>query len=106
MTCLETKDLIGPYVDNDLPEATRRRVQGHLLGCLTCAHDAEGLRITRERLRETGEGAETVASDAFRARTLARLHADNPHLVLSDPTHTGEMPHFAGPAQYQLPIHD
>ena len=106
MTCLEARDLIGPYVDDDLPEATRRGIQRHLLGCPACAHDAEGLRIARERLRETGDGAETVASDAFRARTLARLHADNPHLVPGDPIHASEMSSLAGPAQYQLPIRD
>jgi anti-sigma factor RsiW len=106
MTCLEARDLIGPYVDDDLPEATRRGIQRHLLGCPSCAHDAEGLRIARERLRDFGDAGETVASDAFRARTLARLHADNTHLAPADPVHAGEMRHFTGPAQYQLPIRD
>jgi len=95
-TCEEVFDLIGPYVDDDLPDATRRRLQRHLLACAACAHEAETLRIVRERLRD-GAG-EVVASDAFRARTLARLAADNGHLA-PDPAGSTE------PAQqYQLPI--
>jgi len=96
MTCQEAADLIGPYVDDDLPESTRGRLQRHLLNCPACAHDAETLRITRERLR--GQAGEVVASDAFRARTLARLHADNEHLS-AEPA-----PAETEPAQYRLPI--
>ncbi len=96
MTCEEARDLIGPYVDDDLPDGPRRRLQHHLLNCPACAHDAEGLRITREHLRE--QAGEVVASDAFRARTLARLHKDNEHLS-AEPT-----PAEAEPAQYRLPI--
>jgi anti-sigma factor RsiW len=96
MTCEQAADLIGPYVDDDLPSATRRRVEAHLLGCAACAWDAETLRITRARLREEASG-EVVASDAFRARALARLHADNPHVADKETV-------AADPAQYQLPI--
>ena len=96
MTCSDAADLIGPYVDDDLPETTRRNLQRHLLNCLACAHDAETLRITREHLR--GQAGEVVASDAFRARTLARLHKDNEHLS-ADPA-----PVETEPAQYRLPI--
>ena len=97
MTCEEAADLIGPYVEDDLPSATRRRVEAHLMGCRDCASDAETQRITRARLREDA-GGEVVASDAFRARTLARLIADNGHLA-PDPAGSTK------PAQqYQLPI--
>ena len=95
MTCEEIGDLIGPYVDDDLPLATRRRVEAHLLGCRDCAAEAETLRITRARLR--AEAGEVVASDAFRARALARLAADNPHLA-------ADREIAADPMQYQLPI--
>ena len=97
MTCEEAADLIGPYVDDDLPMATRRRVEAHLLHCRDCAADAETLRITRSRLREEAAG-EVVASDAFRARALGRLLADNPHVAADKETAA------ADPAQYQLPI--
>jgi anti-sigma factor RsiW len=78
MHCDEAADLIGPYVDDDLPTEARRRVEDHLLACRVCAWDAMTLHITRERLRD-GIG-EVVASDAFRARVAGRLHSDNPHL--------------------------
>ncbi len=95
MTCQDAADLIGPYEDDDLPEATRRRLETHLLACRDCAWDAQTLRITRERLR--GDMPDVVASDAFRARTLARLYQDNPHAA----EHASQT---ADPAQYQLPI--
>lgn len=95
MTCDEATDLLGPYVDDDLPAATRRRIETHLFACRGCAWDAETLGITRSRLRE-GVG-EVVASDAFRARALARLFADNEHLTLSETSAADAM-------QYRLPI--
>jgi anti-sigma factor RsiW len=96
MTCDEATDLVGPYVDDDLPYITRRRVEEHLLGCQHCAWEAQTLRIMRDRLRD-GIG-EFVASDAFRSRLLARLRSDNPHLT---PNEEAENP---GAAQYRLPI--
>ena len=95
--CDATSDLIGPYVDDGLPERTRRRVEEHLLRCRDCAWEATTMRIARERLRaDAGEAA--FASDAFRTRTLTRLRADNPHLAPeNDPT-------VPGPAQFELPI--
>ena len=95
MTCEDAADLIGPYVDDDLPEATRRRLEVHLLACQGCAWEAQTQRIARERLR--GDAPDVVASDAFRARTLACLYQDNPHAA--EP----ENP-VIDPAQYQLPI--
>jgi anti-sigma factor RsiW len=94
MTCEQAADLVGPYVDDALPLATRRAVEAHLLACAACAWDAQTQRIARERLREE-TGGEVVASDAFRARTLARLVADNPHLH-ADTTNE--------PSPFQLPI--
>jgi anti-sigma factor RsiW len=96
MTCNEAADLIGPYVDDDLPQTTRWHVEQHLLGCRDCAWDAQTLRITRGRLRD-GIG-EVAASDAFRSRVLARLRSDNPHLAPNEEADTAER------AQYQLPI--
>jgi hypothetical protein len=96
-SCAEIVALLGPYEDDDLPTEVRRRVEGHLLACRDCAWEAQTLRLTRERLRE-GIG-EVVASDAFRARALARLHADNPHLAPA-PAEPGA----AEPEQYRLPL--
>lgn len=95
MTCEEARSLIGPYTDDDLPAEARRRVEAHLLSCRDCAWDTQTLAITRSRLRE-GIG-EIVASDAFRARALSHLIADNPHVTVAEPA-------TEAPAQYQLPI--
>lgn len=97
MTCDEAADLIGPYNDDDLPAGAKANVEAHLLACRACAWDALTLQITRGRLRNDGTG-DVVASDAFRARALSHLHADNPHLA--PPPSEGSV----DPAQYQLPI--
>ena len=96
MTCAQATELIGPYVDDDLPAEARRRIESHLMTCAACAWEAQTQRITREALRESGE--EVVASDAFRARALSRLRRDNPHL-----THAPET-EIADVTQYRLPI--
>jgi len=96
MNCNEAVDLIGPYVDDDLPTEARCRVEDHLLACRACAWDAMTLRITHDRLRD-GIG-EVVASDAFRARVVRRLHADNPHLDAP------EAAAVEAAQQYKLPL--
>lgn len=95
MTCEEAREQIGPYVDDDLTTEARRRVEMHLLTCRDCAWEAQSLTITRSRLRE-GIG-EVVASDAFRARALASLYADNPHIASPEPE-------TADAGQYRLPM--
>ena len=37
MTCRETVDLLGDYVDGELPPEIRRSVDVHLAGCPECA---------------------------------------------------------------------
>lgn len=95
MTCEQAMELIGAYLDNDLPTETCRRVEKHLLGCRDCAYESESLRITRERLKADMD--EVLASDAFRARVLAQLRLDNPHLTPAEPA-------AEDPLQFQLPI--
>jgi anti-sigma factor RsiW len=36
VTCRETVDLLGDYVDGDLPGEMRREVDAHLAGCPEC----------------------------------------------------------------------
>lgn len=79
LTCEQASELISAYTDDDLSAEVRNRVEAHLLHCAACAWEAQTLRITRDRLRE-GRG-EVTASDAFRARTLAALRRENPHLA-------------------------
>lgn len=96
MDCDETGELIGAYNDDELPAQTRRRVEAHLLRCSSCAYEAQSLRITKERLR--GDLGETIASDAFRARTLRALYADNLHVA------EDAEPAARETAQFSLPI--
>lgn len=90
LTCEQATELIGAYLDDDLPTETRRRLDAHCLRCQACAYEAHSLRITKERLR--GDAGEIIASDSFRARTLRALYADNAHVapdsepVQSEPT--------------------
>jgi anti-sigma factor RsiW len=76
------RELIGPYVDDDLPTEAKRRVEEAILSSPELAWEVQSLKITRERLRT--DAGEVVASDAFRARTLRVLYADNPHLQTED----------------------
>lgn len=95
--CTFVSELIGQWVDDDLAAEARRRIESHLLTCASCAWEAQTQRIARERLREHA-GGEVFASDAFRARTLARLRADNPHIVTPAEESVND------PTQYRLPI--
>ena len=95
MTRDEAYELIVPYVDGDLPEETRQRLEKILFSDREIAWEVQTLMVTRARLRD-GIG-EVVASDSFRSRALARLHTENPHL-LSVESSTEQ------PEQYQLPI--
>jgi anti-sigma factor RsiW len=79
LTCEEARELVGPYLDDELSEESRRRLERHLLTCEVCGWEAASLRVTRDRLRS--EADEVMASDAFRSRTLRLLRADNAHLA-------------------------
>lgn len=83
-------------MDDELGVETRRAVDAHLLRCHACAYETQSLRITGERLK--GDAGEVIASDAFRARTLRALYADNAH-VQADAE-----PVAATPEQFRLPI--
>lgn len=91
------RELLGPYVDNELPTEARRRVEEAILTSPALAWEVQTLKITRERLRS--DAGEVVASDAFRAKALRALYTDNPHLHTED-TETKNLE--AG--QFTLPI--
>ncbi|MES2464312.1 MAG: hypothetical protein V4671_27440 [Armatimonadota bacterium] len=95
MTHDEAYELIGPYVDGDLSEELRHRLESRLFSDRELAWEVQTLIVTRARLRE-GLG-EVVASDSFRARVLARLYADNQHVS------EGEVA-LVEQTQYRLPM--
>ncbi len=101
LDCGQAAEQIGAFVDDDLPQEARRRLEAHLMRCPSCAWEAQSLQITRARLRD-GIG-EVVASDAFRARVLGRLFKDNPH-VSPSPAESGDGAAANGQAELRLPI--
>ncbi len=96
LICDHAAELIGAYLDDDLPAEMRHRVEIHLLKCTDCAYEAQSLRITQERLR--GEVGEVIASDSFRTRVLRSLYNDNPHITADSE------PSPIEPGQFTLPI--
>ncbi len=70
-------DLVGPYVDDDLPAELKRRVEEALLASPQLAWEIATQRLVREKLKS--DAGEVMASDAFRTRLLKKLYIDNPH---------------------------
>ena len=63
-------DLLSGLVDGELDHATRERVLSHLMACVTCSQEVEGLRELKTRL--SWAGAETpLPADDLTARLLA-----------------------------------
>jgi hypothetical protein len=75
-------ELLGPYIDDDLPAELKARVEAAILASPQIAWEVATLRLVRERLRE-GSG-ESIASDALRTRLLKKLYADNPHCASTE----------------------
>jgi anti-sigma factor RsiW len=46
MTCREVADFVGDYVSGDLPDATRRRFDWHLVTCRNCRRYLATYRAT------------------------------------------------------------
>jgi len=83
MKCPEINDLLDLYVDGELPEETRARVERHLLRCVHCAFQARSLEQTRALLRDAYPPAES--SPAFREKMAARLHNAFADLLRPEP---------------------
>ena len=71
MTCGEIKDLLDLYLDNELSEEARTRLERHLLKCPGCAFELRSLEQTRALLLESFPPGE--ASPSFQERMSARL---------------------------------
>jgi len=88
MRCDELRDLLDLYLDNELSEESRRKMDRHLLRCPACSYEVRTLEQTHSMLRETFEPAEATSS--FRERTLARLlDALAPNLRPQKPQQSG-----------------
>ncbi len=56
----QTRDLLGPFVMDELGPAEARAVEEHLEDCASCTLEAEALRLAHERLVEFAASSETL----------------------------------------------
>jgi anti-sigma factor RsiW len=68
LRCIEVVELVSDYLDDELDEETRRRVEEHLTLCPAC-------RIYVEQVRETVQALGELPSGALPARAVAELEA-------------------------------
>lgn len=71
MRCDEIQELIGAYVDGELPQETAVRMERHLLRCAACSYEARTMEQTRALLQEAIPASEL--SPAYREKAAARL---------------------------------
>jgi anti-sigma factor RsiW len=70
--CSEVSTLEHMYVDSELPEEVRTRIERHLFVCQKCAFEIRAIEQTKSMLLESFGTMETSAS--YRDRALAKLH--------------------------------
>ena len=56
----QTRDLLGPFVMDELGPAEARAVEEHLEDCASCTLEAEALRLAHKRLVEFAASSETL----------------------------------------------
>jgi anti-sigma factor RsiW len=71
LTCIELVELITDYLEGNLSDGERRRVEAHLGACDGCTSYVEQMRITiqivgRVEARDLSEDAKTELLAAFR----------------------------------------
>ncbi len=71
MECETVRELLGNYIDEDLIDTLRRRVDKHLLACNSCRADLATLSTTVQSL--TSSAPVEDASPWFAERLLHRL---------------------------------
>lgn len=54
MDCLKVRELINAYLDDELSEVETRHVGTHVHECVSCRHELEAYRQTRDLMREFG----------------------------------------------------
>ena len=71
LACIELVELITDYLEGNLSDADRRRVEAHLAGCDACTSYVEQMRPTirivgRVEVSDLSEDAKTELLAAFR----------------------------------------
>ncbi len=68
-------DLLGAYLDAELPAETRAQIEAHLVGCTRCRRE---LRVQHEVRRILGNEPPAAAPPTFHARVAAAIAAAPP----------------------------
>src|SRR5215210_4530442 len=68
----ETRNLLGPYVMDDLEPHEEREVEDHLEGCAGCREEARELRLAHERLADLAY-ATHIPSQDLKERVVAGM---------------------------------
>lgn len=74
--CEETRALMSEYVDGDLDDESRRRVERHVRFCPRCHTVLENLRETLARLRGVGREQPAEAESEAVAARVSRAWRD------------------------------
>ncbi|MCP4541038.1 MAG: hypothetical protein GY832_28210 [Chloroflexi bacterium] len=53
MNCIECLNLINSYLDDELEEPLRSKVESHLTSCSSCSNQVSDRQTSLRRLRET-----------------------------------------------------
>jgi len=61
--CSDVEDLLGDFVDSDLPTTLRGRVDSHIKCCTYCQEIEESYRFTIDLAHELGENPPPVPTD-------------------------------------------
>jgi anti-sigma factor RsiW len=77
MQCERARELLGPYVDGELPAEEHRAVAAHVEACSSCSAEVSDYRRIGLAL---AEGGRTLPSEAVRARVRAGLVHEAAHL--------------------------
>lgn len=75
MNCLQTKELLPAYLDNEINPSERRLIQAHLAGCKACQQDLALLSQTRNLVSQSmkNRAADAAPSPQALSRLQARL---------------------------------
>ncbi len=82
MTCREATELLGEYVDGQLPPARRAELELHLASCADCSNYLHTYRQTIDlarrgmRYEASAAGSDPQVSDAFVESILRRRRTE------------------------------
>ena len=102
MNCTEVKDRLAAYLVGELKDATRKRVDEHLLGCISCRAELARERAFDEFVRQTGPQFDDPVPPGFLMRVVNLAEAESASRYEDTPTANGSpfwqwLMHFSPP---------